>query len=151
MQSDTLTLERFVFALNQLGDHHRGTVCVRLLSSKFNDLTPFDPNTLSKHSQLLQCLVSISVALSRRMRRQLIAYFAVLRNYSYGLSISQLFTMVLNDEVVTDEDQTILVQGLAIIGASTQCFEYVNVYRKRNKLPEIAVNRDTLQVDQSMS
>ena len=90
-----------------------------------------------------QCLVEICRDLDASHYKRLLAYstetFLGGVNPKMIKTPCELFTMLLEQKKISEDDQTCLILGLEITGAS-RCTDHIHNYRHQNDLPETEGN-----------
>lgn len=145
-------LSRFIYALEKLGHRRHGFRAVRKLNEfgimKPKQFNPADEIIDPAKVQLFnfyQCLVEICRDLE-------VSYYKRLSTYSTKTFLGgvnpklptcktpwKLFVNLLDHRIISEDDQTRLLEGLEVIGA-TQCIDHIHNYRHQNNLPETGGN-----------
>jgi hypothetical protein len=139
-------LSRFIYALERLGHRRHGLRAVRKLHEfgirKPKQFNPADEITDPAKVRLFnfyQCLVEICRDLELSHYKRLLTYST--KTFLGGVNPRliktpcELFTKLLEQKIISEDDQTCLVVGLEVIGA-TQCIDHIHNYRHQNDLPE---------------
>ena len=142
-------LSRFLYTLAKLGKDRGGRNCVERASYLLGKISDFELSSLSMNSQFHQCLIRIRVHLLPTAAIQLMAFFfesmPCYREENIS-TLTYLFTMMLHDKYISEDNQMKLIKALLIIGAR-RCIKYIQEYREANGLSQLLVNRKTLAVD----
>lgn len=145
-RSPEVLLSRFIYALERLGHRRHGLRAVRKLHvfgiKKPKQFNPADEITDPAEVRLFnfyQCLVDICRDLEVSHYKRLLTYST--KTFLGGVNPKmiktpcELFTKLLEQKIISEDDQTCLVVGLDITGAS-QCTDHIHNYRHQNDLPE---------------
>lgn len=142
-------LSRFIYALEKLGHRRHGFRAVKKLDEfgikkpkQFNPAEIIHPTKVQLFN-FYQCLVEICRDLEVSHYKRLLTYSTKTylggTNYRLIKTPWKLFATLLERKIISEDDQTCLLEGLEVIGA-TQCIECIHHYRHQNDLPETGGN-----------
>lgn len=141
--------QRFIYAINRLGDRRYGSQCIKAYRQIVGKRLPpkFETRNKSADFGLCQCLVDICVKAKEDVSKALIQYcsnYLLKTNPENIRSLAYMFTKMYHRKVVTPDNQEKLATVLTILEAN-KCIKCIQNYRSKYTLPKRVIDPEEVK------